>query len=198
MVKRNPSAIVSTIITVIIIHHSQLYVVELTAPLNWLGNGAGGCYRSVGGVCVGGGDVAAGAEYFAHVLGEIKTVGVPCTVFLDGKGAGGDGPGGILGDESKTRVVATGEVDAGDLQVTTVQVALVQRNDAIHCNHLEAAASHAVVGAGNYSSGSLIGEADGAVLCIVDGRPNAGLGLDARLVAIGIEDGREAEACFIL
>ena len=171
---------------------------ELTAPLNWLGNGAGGCYRSVGGVCVGGGDVAAGAEYFAHVLGEIKTVGVPCTVFLDGKGAGGDGPGGILGDESKTRVVATGEVDAGDLQVTTVQVALVQRNDAIHCNHLEAAASHAVVGAGNYSSGSLIGEADGAVLCIVDGRPNAGLGLDARLVAIGIEDGREAEACFIL
>ena len=56
----------------------------LAAPLDGLGNGAGGCYGAVGGVGVGGGDVTGGAEDFAHVLGEVKTVGVPGTVLLDG------------------------------------------------------------------------------------------------------------------
>ena len=53
-----------------------------------LGNGAVGGYGAVGGV--GSGDVAGGAEDFAHVLGEVKAVGVPRTVLLDSKWTGGD------------------------------------------------------------------------------------------------------------
>ena len=94
-------------------------------------------------------------------------------------------------------MVATGEVDAGDLQVTTVQVTLVLRDGAIHGYLLEASTAHAVVGAGDHGAGGFIGEADGAVLCIVDGGPDAGLGLDERLVTVGVEDGREAEVGFI-
>ena len=116
---------------------------------------------------------------------------------MDGQGAGSDGLGGIPGDEPKTRVVAAGEVDAGDLQVTAVQITLVQRDGAVGGYLLEAAAAQAIIGAGNHGVGGFIGEADGAVLCIVDGGPDAGLGLDERLVTVGIEDGREAEVCFI-
>ena len=37
-------------------------------------------------------------------------------------------------------MVVTGDINAGDLQVATVNVALVQRDAAVHCNLLEAAA----------------------------------------------------------
>ena len=94
-------------------------------------------------------------------------------------------------------MVAAGEVDAGDLQVTSVQVTLVQRDGAVGGYFLEAAAAHAVVHAGHHGTGGFIGEADGAVFCVVDGGPDAGFGLDERLVTVGIEDGREAEVCFI-
>ncbi len=94
-------------------------------------------------------------------------------------------------------MVAAGEVDAGDLQVTTVQVTLVQRDGAVDGYLLEASAAHAVVRAGDHGAGGFIGEADGAILCVVDGSPNAGFCLDACLVTIGIEDGREAEVGFI-
>ena len=171
---------------------------KLTTPLDRLSDGAGGGYGAVGGVGVGGGDVAGGTEYFAHVLGQVKAVGVPGAVLLDGKRTRGDGLRRIPSDKPKPRVVAAGEVDAGDLQVTTVQVTLVQRDGAVDGYLLEAATAHAVVRAGDHGAGGFIGEADGALFCVVDGRPDAGLGLDARLITVGIEDGREAEVCFVL
>ena len=186
------------VISPVVVYHAEFVFAYLTTPLYRLGDGAAGCYGAVGGVGVGGGDVAGGTEYFAHVLGEVESVGVPRAVFLDSKRAGGDGLRRIPGDEPKPRVVAAGEVDAGDLQVTTVQVTLVQRDGAVDGYLLKAAAAHAVVRAGHHGAGGFIGEADGAVLCIVDGGPDAGLGLDERLVTVGVEDGREAEVCFVL
>ena len=94
----------------VVVHEAKFWLPYLTAPLDGLCNGAGGCYRAVGGVGVGGGDVAGGAEDFAHVLGEVETVGVPGAVFLDRQRAGGDGLGGILGDEPKSRVAPAGQV----------------------------------------------------------------------------------------
>ena len=75
--------------TVIIIHHAQLRVVELAAPLDGLSDGTGGRYFTERGVSVGGVDVAVGAEDFAYVLGEVEAVGAPSAVLLDGQRARG-------------------------------------------------------------------------------------------------------------
>ena len=99
----------------------------LTTPLNRLGDVAGGGYRAIGGVGVGSADVAGGAEDFAHVFGEVQAVGVPCAVLLDGERTRGDGLGGVPVDQPQRRVVATGKVYTGNLQVTTVDVALMER-----------------------------------------------------------------------
>ena len=64
------------------IHQSQLLVVEFTTPLNRPGDVAGGGYRAIRGIGVGGADVAGGAEDLAHVFGEIKAIGVPGAVFI--------------------------------------------------------------------------------------------------------------------
>ena len=69
---------------VVVVDEGQLGVIELAAPLDGLGGAAGGGDGAVGGVGVGGVDVTGGAEYLAHVLGEVKAVGVPCAVLLDG------------------------------------------------------------------------------------------------------------------
>lgn len=106
---------------------------------------------------------------------------------MDGKRTGCDGLRRVPGNEPKPRVVAAGEVDAGDLQVTAIQVALVERYCAVGGYLLEAAATHAVVHAGHHGAGGFIGEADGAVLCVVDGSPDAGFGLDERLVTVSVE-----------
>ena len=95
---------------VVVVDKGQLGVIELAAPLDGLGGASGGGDGAVGSVGIGGVDVTGGAEYFAHVLGEVKSVCIPRAVFLDGKRAGGDGLGGIPGDEPKPRVVAAGEV----------------------------------------------------------------------------------------
>ena len=50
---------------------------ELAAPPDGLGDGAGGCYFTERSVGVGGIDVAVGAEHFARVLGEVEAVGAP-------------------------------------------------------------------------------------------------------------------------
>ena len=174
---------------VVVVDEGQLGVIELTAPLDGLGSGADGCYRAVGGVGIGGGDVAGGTEYFAHVLGEVKAVCVPCAVLLDGQRTGGYGLRRIPVDEPKPRVVAAGEVNAGNLQITTVQIALVQCYSAVGGYLLEAAAAHAVVCAGNHGAGGFVGEADGAVFCVVDSSPDACLCLDDGLITIRIENG---------
>jgi hypothetical protein len=69
--------------------------VILTTPLNGLLYIPGGGDVTVGGVSVGGADVAGGAEDLAHVLGEVKAVGIPCAVLLDGERTRGDGLGAL-------------------------------------------------------------------------------------------------------
>ena len=77
---------------VVVVDEGQLGVIELAAPLDGLGGVAGGSDGAVGSVGIGGGDVTGGAEYLAHVLSEVKTVGVPAAappVLWLGKPKGG-------------------------------------------------------------------------------------------------------------
>ena len=58
----------------------------------------------MGGVCIGGADVAGGTVEFTDVLGEIPGVSEPRAVLLDGQraGCGGRDTGGILLRERNT------------------------------------------------------------------------------------------------
>ena len=103
-------AAIINIISPIIIHQSQLLVIELTTPLNRLGDVAGGGYLPIGGVGVGGADVAGGAEDLAHVFGEVEAIGVPGAVFLDGERAGRDKLGGIPRYQPQGGMIGAGEV----------------------------------------------------------------------------------------
>ena len=69
---------------VVVVNQGQLGVIELAAPLDGLGGAACGGDGAVGGVGIGGVDVTGGAEDLAHVLGEVKTVCIPCAILLDG------------------------------------------------------------------------------------------------------------------
>ena len=75
--------------TVVVVDETEFGVVVLAGPLDGLGDISVCCDFSIGGVGVGGAEVAGGAEYFADVLGEVPAVGEPGAVFADGKGAGG-------------------------------------------------------------------------------------------------------------
>ena len=90
-----------------------------------LGDITRGGYGAIGVVSVGGGDVASGAEYFAHILGEVDAVGVPSAVLLDGKRASGDGLRGVPGDEPQAGVVTACQITARNLQVAAVDVKLM-------------------------------------------------------------------------
>ena len=79
-----------------------------------------------GRVGVGGADVTGGTEYFADILRQIPAVSVPCAVFADGKGAGGDGLSGVPCDKPQTRMAGAGEVAGGNLEIAAVDVALVE------------------------------------------------------------------------
>ena len=188
-----PISVYSVVIPPVVVYHAEFVIPYLAAPLDRLGNGAGGCYGAVGGVGVGGGDVAGGAEELTDVLGEVEAVGVPCAVLLDSQRAGGDGVHRVPRNEPEAGMRGAGEVAACNLQVASVQIALVERYCAVDGDFLEAAASHAVVHAGHHSAGGFVGEADGAVLCVVDSCPNACFCLYRGLITIGIEGGGEAE-----
>jgi len=57
-------------VTIVIVHHPQLSIVVLTAPLDGLVDAVGAFrYFTIGGVGVGGADVTVGAVEFADVLG---------------------------------------------------------------------------------------------------------------------------------
>ena len=62
------------------------------------------------------------AVELADVLGEVPAVGVPGSVELDSQRAGGYGPRRVPGDKPQGRVVAAGEVNAGDLQIAPVSI----------------------------------------------------------------------------
>ena len=117
--------------TIIIVHQPQLVIIVLAAPLDRLLDCTVGRYLSVGGVGVGGSDVASSPVYLPHVLGQIPTVGVPGGILLDGQGAGGYGLGGVPGDEPQARLVAAQEVAARDLQVAPVGEAMVEGDSTV-------------------------------------------------------------------
>ena len=176
---------------VVVVDEGELGVVVLAAPLDRLGDIAVCCDFSVGGVGVGGAEVAVLAEDFADVLGEIPAVGVPGAVFADGQGARGNGLSRVPGEEPQAGVAGAGEVATCELQVTAVDVALMKRDAAIRCHLFGGAASVGVVAAFDDCAAIGAGEAHGAVFCIVLHTPDTGSGLDQRLVAIGIEGGGE-------
>ena len=126
-----------------------------------------------GRVGVGGADVAGGTECFADILRQIPTVCEPRAVFADGKGTGGNGLGGVPGDEPESGVITTGEVAAGNLQVATIDVALVERYTAVDCYLFKGAAAHGIVLAFNNRVGDCVGECDRAIFCVVNDAPNA-------------------------
>ena len=95
-------------------------------------------------------------------------------------------------------MIAAGEVTAGDLQVASVEVSLVQRYCTVACHLLICSASHAVVGAFHYGVAFRIGEAYRAVFGIVDDLPDACFRFDAGLVAVCIEERSEGSFLILL
>ena len=162
---------------VVVVDEGQLGVIELAAPLDGLGGAAGSGDGAVGGVGVGGVDVTGGAEYLTHVLGEVKAVGVPGTVLLDGQRAGGDALRGVPAEQPHTGMVAAGEVNAGNLQVASVNIALVQCDITIEGNALVGATAHGIITAVHAGHGDICmhgGEIRRAVFCIVRDSPFTG------------------------
>ena len=168
---------------------------ELTTPLNWLGDVASGGYRAKGGVGVGGADVASGTEDFAHVFGEVEAVGVPGAVFLDGERTGSDRLGGIPRNQPQGGMIGAGEVYTGNLQIATVNEPLVRDDSAIATNDLfEHTAAHEVIIAFHGEEIPLFihaGEVRRAVCCIIVESPIRRFCLDVELVTVGIEFVRE-------
>ena len=174
---------------VIVVDETEFGIVVLTAPLDSLLHITCGGYLPVGGVGIGGADVAGGAVELADVLRQIPAVGVPGAVLLDSQRAGGYGLRRGPGDIPQRGVVAAGEVDAGHLQIAAVDVALLKRDIIADGDHLGGAAAHVVVltmHGGNGAVCRLAGEVRGAVLSVVADGPDAGGSLHAGLVAIRI------------
>ena len=173
---------------------------ELATPLDGLSNGTDGGYFTKGGVGVGGADVAGGSEYFTHVLGEVQAVGIPCAVLLDGERTRGDGLGGVPRYQPKRGVVATGKVYTGNLQVTAVDVALMERYGPVGHNLFKGSEAHGVVCAldGGYRAVLIHArQVCRAVFRIIGNGPVTSLRLNLRLVAIGIKH-RDEKRVFIL
>ena len=177
---------------VVIVHQTESGIVVLTAPLDGVVDAVGTFrYFTIGGVGVGGADVTVVAVELADVFGQIPAVSVPCAVLLDGQRAGGYRLGGIPGDEPECRVVAAGEVTAGDLQVASIEVSLMERYFSVYCYLFGGAAAHVVIGTFDDRVRLRIVEAYGAVFGIVGDAPDTCGGFHQRLVAIGIEGGGE-------
>ena len=133
---------------VVVVDEAEFSIMVLAAPLNRLCHIPGCVHLTVGGVAVGGADVAGGAEDFADILRQVPAVGVPGAVFADGQGARGNRLSRVPGEEPQTGVVTASEVATSELQVTAVDVALMKRDAAIRCHLFGGAASEGVVGVG--------------------------------------------------
>ena len=101
---------------IVIVYQAEFGIIVLAAPLDGLVDAVATfrCF-TIGGVGVGGADVAVGAVEFADILGQVPAISVPSGILLNSQWAGGDRLGRIPGDEPKCRGVAAGEVAAGDL-----------------------------------------------------------------------------------
>ena len=118
--------------SIVVVGETELGIVELAAPLEGLCDVSVGGHFTIGGIGVGGGEVAVGGEELADVLCEIPAVGVPRAIFLDGKRAGGDGLGRSPEEVPEVGGAFGCQVTGGDLDVASVEVALVQREAARH------------------------------------------------------------------
>ena len=91
--------------------------------------------------------------------------------------------------------MAAGEVDAANLQIAAVDVALVERDAAVYGYLFEGSSPHGIVLTLYQGVTFTVGEGDRAIFRVVDGAPDAGISFDKRLVAISIElrlEGRTA------
>lgn len=137
-------------------------------------------------------------EYFADVFRHIPAVGVPSAVLADGQGARGDGVGGIPCEQPQARVIGAGEVAGGNLQVTSVDIALMERDAIIDGHLLGGATTQGIVVALDDDTAISTGETNGTVFRVVDYAPGIRRCLDQRLVAIRIEDGDKCRVLILL
>ena len=77
--------------------------------------------------------------------------------------------GWLPSDVPQGRVGSAGEVNAGNLQVAAINVALVQSDAAVDCHLLVGAAAHGIVLTFHDRVAFRVGESDRAVFSIVDG-----------------------------
>ena len=191
----HPSAIYRVIVAVVVVSEAEFGIVVLAGPQDGLGDTASRrtvgalAWQAIGGVSVVRTDIAGRTVHLADVLGEIPAVGVPGAVLLERQRAGGGILRGVPGDVPQRRVVTAGKVDAGNLQVAAVDVALMQRYITIDHNPLDSAAAHGVVLAMNGSDGVICRYTDefcGAVFGIVAHSPDTGARLHSCLVTVCI------------
>ena len=172
----------------VIIDQRQLSIVHFAAPLNGLGNVSFFRDAAVGRIIVGRADIAAGAEEFPHVLGDVEAVAVPCTVLLDSQWTCRHRFRRVPSDQPQHRVGASLQVAAGDLQVATVDVAMVKRYRAVHRHFLHVSSTHGIVAAFNHRRAFCLGlrEDHRAIVGVILYRPNARGGLYRCLIAVGV------------
>ena len=156
--------------------------------MNWLSNVSFLRDAAVGHIIVGRADVAAGTEEFPHVLGDVKAVGVPRAVFLEGQRARGFSFRWVPGDQPQARVGTTRQVAASDLQIAPVDVAVVQRHRAVGGDFLHVSSTLVIVAAFDYGRAFCLGlrETHRPVVGVILYRPNARGGFHPCLVAVGV------------
>ena len=191
----HPPAIYRVIVAVVVVSEAEFGIVVLAGPLDGLGDTASRrtvgalAWQAIGGVSVVRTDIAGRTVHLADVLRQIPAIGVPCAVLLERQRAGGGILRGVPGNVPQRGVVTAGKVDAGNLQVSAVDVALMQRYIAIHHNPPDSAAAHGVILAMHGGDGIICRYTDefcGAVFGIAGDSPDTGARLHARLVAVCI------------
>jgi len=174
-------------VAVVVVHQGQLCVVVFTTPLNRLDEIPGHGDSAVGGVGVGGTDVAVLAVDLTDVFGEIPSIGEPGAVYLNSQRTRGGGLRGVPGQQPQCRLCRASQVAAGNLEVAAINIALVERNAAVDRHLLGSPAAHVVVGAFHSSAAIRIAEQRGTILRIVSNGPDARACLHERLIARIVE-----------
>ena len=172
---------------VVVVDQSQLRVVVFTAPLYRLYKVAGHGDRAVGGVGVGGADVAVLAVDLTDVFGEIPSIGEPSAVYLNSQRARGGGLRGVPGQQPQCRLCRASQVAARNLEITAINIALVERDAAVDRHLLGSPAPHVVIGTFHSSAAIRIAEQRGTILRIVSNGPDARACLYERLIARIVE-----------
>ena len=124
---------------------------------------------------------------FADVLCQIPAIGIPCAVLLDGKRTSSYRLRRIPGDIPESGMMDAGEVDAGNLQIVAVDIALMKCDNAVDDYFLVRASAIGIIGIFYDHVVFAVRERYGAILCVVHGRPNTGFRFEESLIAIGVE-----------